>query len=155
MHSGYEKKIICHYTQRGSNVYMCSLDAPKAFDKVHFAKLFQLLLKQNIPIIVLRLVLNIFIRLRVTATWIFKKSYSFNVINVVRQCELPSPVLFNVYFDELLQRLKQNDIVKDILDSQNHFIHFVSNPYLEGITITTSSVFNRKNLNAKRYWVYR
>ena len=58
----------------------------------------------------LRLVLDLYTRQRVTATWTFKKSYSFNVTNGVRQGGVLSPVLINVYFDELLQRLKQNGI---------------------------------------------
>ena len=35
-------KESIYYTKRASNVYMCSLDAIKAFDKVNFVKLFKL-----------------------------------------------------------------------------------------------------------------
>ena len=110
------KEIISHYTKRASNVYMCSLDATKAFDKVNFVKLFKLLLQRNIPSIVLRLIrkskdiLDLYIRQSVKAAWNCEKSFSFDVMNGVRQGGVLTPILFNVYFDELLHRLQQKDI---------------------------------------------
>ena len=104
------KEIISHYTKQASNVYMCSLDATKAFDKVNFVKLFTLLLQRNIPSIVLRLILDLYTRQSVKAAWNCKKSFSFDVTNGVRQGGVLSPILFNVYFDELLHSLQQNDI---------------------------------------------
>ena len=104
------KEIISQYTKRASIVYMCSLDATKAFDKVNFVKLFKLLLQRNIPSIVLRLILDLYTRQSVKAAWNCEKSFSFDVTNGVRQGGVLSPILFNVYFDELLHRLQQNDI---------------------------------------------
>ena len=43
------KEIAAHYNEKGSNVYICMLDASKAFDKVNFVKLFSLLIDRNIP----------------------------------------------------------------------------------------------------------
>ena len=37
-------EIINHYMSNNSNVYSCLLDASKAFDKVHYGKLFHILL---------------------------------------------------------------------------------------------------------------
>ena len=104
------KEIISHYIKRASNVYMCSLDATKAFDKVNFVKLFKLLLQRSIPSIVLRLILDLYISQSVKAAWNCDKYFSFDVMNGVRQGGVLSSILFNVYFDELLHRLQQNDI---------------------------------------------
>ena len=94
------QEMISHYTKRASNVYMCSLDAIKAFDKVNFVKLFKLLLQMNIPSIVLRLILDLYTRQSVKAACNCKKYFSFDATNGVRQGGVLSPILFNVYFDE-------------------------------------------------------
>ena len=41
-------EIINHYTNNKSNAYSCLLDASKAFDLVHFGKLFRILLSTDI-----------------------------------------------------------------------------------------------------------
>ncbi len=47
------KEIVSYYLNRGSDVYAYMLDASKAFDKVHFGKLFKLLMDRKIPSIVI------------------------------------------------------------------------------------------------------
>ena len=42
------KEIAACYNEKGSNVYVCMLDASKAFEKVNFVKLFSLLIDRNI-----------------------------------------------------------------------------------------------------------
>ena len=58
----------------------------------------------------LRLILKLYTRQSVKAAWTCKNSFSFVITNGVRQGSVLSPILFNVYFDELLHRLQQNDI---------------------------------------------
>ena len=41
-------EIINHYMSNNSNVYSCLLDASKAFDKVHYGKLFHILLNRKV-----------------------------------------------------------------------------------------------------------
>ena len=69
------KEMISHYTERASNVYMCSLGATKAFDKVNVVKSFKLLLQWNIPSIVLRLILDLYTSNSVTAAWNCKRFF--------------------------------------------------------------------------------
>ena len=61
--------IINHYKTNGSNVYSCMLDASKAFDRVHFGTLFKLLLSRNIPIGIVRLLLDSYTRQQACAVW--------------------------------------------------------------------------------------
>ena len=43
------KEIINYYVRRNSNIYCCFLDASKAFDKIHFGKLFNTLISKKSP----------------------------------------------------------------------------------------------------------
>ena len=103
------KEVTSHYLQK-SYVYACMLDATKAFDKVSFTKLFALLLKRDIPAIILRVVLDLYTRQSVAASWNGCTSNPFSVTNGVRQGGVLSPILFNVYMDELIDKHKMNDV---------------------------------------------
>jgi hypothetical protein len=52
------KETVSYYLTRRSDIYACMLDASKAFDKVHFGKLFKLLIDRKIPSMVMRLLLD-------------------------------------------------------------------------------------------------
>ena len=45
------KELIDNYNRNGSNVYSCLLDASKAFDKIHYGKLFNVLLEKGVPFV--------------------------------------------------------------------------------------------------------
>ena len=66
-------EIINHYTNNKSNVYSCLLAASKAFDLVHFGKLFRILLSMDIPRCIIRLIVNRYIRQRACVTCNSKK----------------------------------------------------------------------------------
>ena len=48
------KEIINQYINNDSDVYSCLLDPSKAFDRVHYGKLFRILLKKKLPILIIR-----------------------------------------------------------------------------------------------------
>ena len=52
-----------------NNVYSCLLDASKAFDKVHYGKLFHILLNQKVPFCIIRLLMDSFERQRARVMW--------------------------------------------------------------------------------------
>ena len=41
-------KTINHYVNEGSNVYSCLLDASKAFDRVHWGRLFKIVIERKV-----------------------------------------------------------------------------------------------------------
>ena len=63
------KEIASHYNDEGSQVFMCMLDATKAFDNVDFVRLFELLMRRDIPGVFLRLILNLYTRQRLKTAW--------------------------------------------------------------------------------------
>ena len=103
-------EIIAHYTDNGSNVYACLLDASKAFDRVSYIKLFRLLLERDIPPIYVRLLINLYKNQITSVEWDRKTSRSFKSKNGVRQGAILSPILFNIYIDETLKLLKERGV---------------------------------------------
>ena len=101
------KEIINNYWNGDSSVFACFVDATKAFDLVSFPKLFNLLLQRGLPVPFLRVLYDTYKRQRLSSTWNSVKSNSFSVQNGVRQGAILSAVLFTVYVDELLLRLKR------------------------------------------------
>jgi hypothetical protein len=110
------KEIVQHFTDRGTNVYSVFLDASKAFDRVHYGKLFQLLIDRNLSPLLIRMLLYIYVHQNAAFKWNGTRSESFTLRNGVKQGGVLSPVLFTVYFDHLLAALKSKGIgchVKD------------------------------------------
>ena len=83
---------------------------PIAFDKVHFGKMFQLLLRRRLPATFVRVLLDAYTRQEACVSWGSSTSDPFVAQNGVKQGGVLSPVLFTVYYDELLQQLKNSGI---------------------------------------------
>ena len=99
-------ECIQYYKSHGSSVQMVFLDATKAFDRVEYVKLFSLLLKKGICPCVARLLLNMYVNQSITVAWDSETSRPFKCNNGVKQGGVLSPLLFGIYIDELLARLK-------------------------------------------------
>ena len=86
------------------------LDASKAFDRVNYCKLFSTLLKRNISPIVLRFLLFMYTHQSLRVKWGSTLSKQFSVMNGVKQGGVLSPILYAVYSDGLLERLKNSGV---------------------------------------------
>ena len=100
------KEIVQYYTNNDSNAYCMLLDASKAFDHVHYIKLFKLLIERGICPVIARFLLNLYTNQKLCIKWGTIVSPTFSVSNGVKQEGMLSPILFCVYMDELLYRLK-------------------------------------------------
>ena len=100
------QETISHYLRSGSEVYCCLLDFSKAFDKVNFEQLFGKLVARELPAVVLRLIVCIYMNQSCFIRWNSVESSSFKVRNGVRQGAILSPSLFCVYLDTLLSQLR-------------------------------------------------
>ena len=103
------KEIINQYINNGSDVYSCLLDASKAFDRVHYGKLFRILLSKKLPILIIRWILDSYLRQSVCVMWDSCKSEYFKMYNGVKQGGFISCHLFNLYIDPLLVQLSNSD----------------------------------------------
>ena len=79
------KEVIDHYINNDSTVYSCFLDASKAFDRVHYGKLFRILLSKNIHKIVVRLYFDSYMRQKACVSWDNIKTSYFSMSNGVKQ----------------------------------------------------------------------
>ena len=90
---------VNYYNFNQSNVFVLMLDASKAFDKVNYCKLFNVLLKRDISPIVLILLLYI-------NKWGHAVSNCFTVRNGVKHGGVLSSLLFAIYTDIQLKKLE-------------------------------------------------
>ena len=100
-------ETISYFLARGSNVYACSTDYSKAFDRVLHGKLFMKMLKKGFSTIFLRLLMFVYINQTVNVRWRDKLSERFRMTNAVRQGAVSSAILYCFYCEELFQELKR------------------------------------------------
>ena len=99
------KETISYYHEQSSDVYCTFLDATKAFDRVHYCKLFNVLLDRHLPVVFLRLLFTMYTSHSAFVSWNGVLSNEFQIKNGVRQGGILSPILFGIYIDGLLQKL--------------------------------------------------
>ena len=101
-------KEILHYFKRHSTTsFVCFMDASKAFDRVNHGKLFNILMKRKIPNYLICMIEFWLNQQLLCVRWGDKISEFFKVHNGVRQGGILSPLLFNIYFDVISDRVKQ------------------------------------------------
>ena len=100
------KNVIQYYTSRGSPVYLCFLDASKAFDRVNYWKLFDKLLVRGSPGHIVKLLMYWYTTQEFIVKWGAATSLSFKSANGIRQGGILSPYLYNVYTDGLSAALR-------------------------------------------------
>ena len=83
------------------------MDCQKAFDTVEHKKIFQKL-SNRIPVIFVRIMLVIYIGQKCFVRWNGAESEEFTVQNGVRQGAVLSPLIFSIYVNELIQRLRDS-----------------------------------------------
>ena len=129
------KNIISYYRANNSKVYGCMLDASKAYDRIHFGKLFDILLQKQVPGVFIRLLLDSYQRQSIRTEWHGHFSESFRVFNGVKQGSIMSTILFNLYLDVLLNRIKKSGVGCHI---GRHFLGCFA--YADDVTILSTSV---------------
>lgn len=104
------KNTIDKYTNNGSYVYVCFLNARKAFDRVHHQTLFDILKRRSVPTYILNFLHFWYSKQVSCVRWGSAFSNWFSVSNGVRQGGCLSPFLFNVYIDDLLNAVQKVNV---------------------------------------------
>ena len=99
------REVISYYKQNNSPVFACLLDCSKAFDKIQYDTLFNKLLSRGISPVIVRILFHVYQNSSSQVKWNNGVSNVFNVSNGVRQGAILSPILFNIYMDELIEKL--------------------------------------------------
>jgi hypothetical protein len=99
-----------YYINKGGTVYALALDASKAFDRVEFSMLFNVLLQKGLNPLYTRLLFYMYTKQRIRVKYNGMYSDYFEVQNGVKQGGVISPTLFTCYVDGLLDRLKRSGV---------------------------------------------
>ena len=86
------------------------MDCSKAFDMCSWVSLFRDLIEKGVAAVFLRVLIFIYKNQAYDALWNRKHSERFPVTNEVRQGAIISPLLFSVYVDKLIERLRSRGI---------------------------------------------
>ena len=78
------KEVVQYYVSLGSPIYLCFMDASKAFDKVNHWHLLDKLLNRGVPLCLVRLLMFWFSNQDYIVKWNNLHSNSFKVTNGVR-----------------------------------------------------------------------
>ena len=117
------KEIVDHYLRNRSPVFVCFVDARKAFDRVNHWVLFDKLLRKGMDASVVRLLATWYGSQKFHVRWGSTVSAGFSVTNGVRQGGILSPYLFNAYTDGLSERLDASGVGCHYLGSVNHLCY--------------------------------
>ena len=104
------REYIELYRKRSTTVFVTFLDASKAFDRLDYWLLFKKLIKRKVPLFIVRLLIVWYSLQRMHIRWGNTFSTSFRVSNDVKQGGIISPVLFNVYMNDLSCALNRSNI---------------------------------------------
>ena len=95
------QQVVDMYSSLSSPIYICYLDASKAFDRINHWTLFKKLLHRGLPLLIVRLFVFWYTSQHFVIQWGQCLSQKINVTNGVRQGGILSPIFFNVYVDDL------------------------------------------------------
>ena len=88
-------------------MYVCFLDASKAFDCINHWKLFEILVDRKCPAYVIKLLVFWYQEQLLCVKWGGMISETFSVSNGIKQGGILSPKLFNIYVDVLSRQLNK------------------------------------------------
>jgi len=135
------KTVVEHYVKHGSTVNICALDISKAFDRVDQYGLLQLLMDRQLPKNFIGVLHNWLAKCYACVRWGGSLSCWFYVSAGVRQGGVLSPVLFAIYMDVLIVRLKSSGLGCQLLG-----VYYGCLMYADDIMLLTHTVSAMRHL---------
>jgi len=100
--------LITLWLTRPTN--LCSLDVPKAFDKVNHSALFLKLMKRNVPSAFIDVLINWYSNCVCIVKWNSGLSMCYSQLCSVREGGVVSLVLFTIDIDDLILKLVEANL---------------------------------------------
>lgn len=118
------QRVIKYFIDRGSTIAIGSIDLRKAFDKVNHYGLLCILQQKLINVRILDLLENWLIKSNAVIDWSGTTSAPVACSAGVRQGSILSPVLFSLFVDSVLDRLKSSGLGCFVnFDCHNSFMY--------------------------------
>ena len=86
-------ETLQYYEQNGSQVYSCLLDTSKAFDRIHYGKLFNILISRKLPAFIIHVLFDSYSRHQSRAMWNSCYTDYFYMSNGVKQGSVLSAII--------------------------------------------------------------
>ena len=96
-----------YFLRNKSEVFACTMDMSKAFDRVKHSTLFQKLHKEGLPAITIRFLMSAYKLQLADVKWNGASSNSFKISNGVKQGAVLSAILYCVYMNDLFVLLRK------------------------------------------------
>ena len=103
------KETISNYNKSNSNVHCAFLDLTKAFDKINHNILITKMLDESIPPLLIKTIKSMYDQQYAHVKFGNVKSNSWKIGNGVRQGAIISPLLFNLYINDILNAISELD----------------------------------------------
>jgi len=97
--------IVNNINSNDSTAVICALDVSEAFDKMNHAALYIKLMSGNVPKCFLDVVINWYSKCFAFVHWGNFVSRCFQILSGVRQDGVPSPSLFAIFIDSIINKL--------------------------------------------------
>jgi hypothetical protein len=100
-------ETIEYFLRNKSEIFACTMDMSKAFDRVKHSTLFDKLRKEDLPPIIIRFLMSVYKLQIANVKWNGEISNSFKIGNGVKQGAVLSAILYCVYMNDLFILLKK------------------------------------------------
>jgi endonuclease/exonuclease/phosphatase family metal-dependent hydrolase len=104
------RNVIESFVSNGSTVNVCTLDLSKAFDRMCHYSLFIKLMEREIPMQLLMIIEKWFNESLTCVKWYGCVTHFIRLEAGVRQGGVLSPVLFSIFMDEIIERVKSSNV---------------------------------------------
>ena len=104
-------ETIKYYNSKKSPIYMCSLDAEKAFDSCNWDVLFNKLIERDVSLRIVNILSSLYVKGTSRVSYNGILSDVFSLSQGVRQGSILSPYLYNIYTELLLETIEMNSKV--------------------------------------------